>query len=107
MSPGSLRSAAVGTNADKHARQKERRGRVDEARRQVQVKERRRRQLTIVGVVLAVLIAIGAVVALTGGNDEDEAASTTSTTTGASSHTAPALTRSSLIPGEPVTRTPR
>ena len=34
--PGSLRSAAVGTNAEKHARQKERRSRVDEARRQVE-----------------------------------------------------------------------
>ena len=31
--PVRLRSAAVGTNADKHARQKERRSRVDEARR--------------------------------------------------------------------------
>ena len=63
MAAGSLRSAAVGTNAEKHARQKERRNRVDEARHKVEQKARRRRSLTIVGGVLAVLVVIGVVVA--------------------------------------------
>lgn len=84
----------MGTNADKHARQKERRSRVDEARRQVEVKARRRRTLTIVGVVLAVLVVIGAVVALTSGSD-DESADSTSTTAaddGATTTTGPSTT---------------
>lgn len=78
-----VRSAAVGTNADKHARQKERRGRVDEARRQVEQQARRRRTMTIVASVIVVLVAIGVVVALTRGDDGDETAdaSTSSSTT--------------------------
>lgn len=72
----------MGTNAEKHARQKERRSRVDEARRQVEAQARRRRTLTIVGAVIAVLVVIGAIVALTGRDDSDgESADATSTTT--------------------------
>ncbi len=97
---GSLRSAAVGTNAEKHARQKERRSRVDDARRQVQVKARRRRQLTIVGVVLAVLVAIGAIVALTRSGD-DETADSTTTTTGDSTTTTAATGTAAELPAPP------
>jgi cyclophilin family peptidyl-prolyl cis-trans isomerase len=71
----------VGTNADKHARQKERRSRVDEARRQVELKSRRRRTMTIVGAVLAVVVLIGAVVLLAGGDDDETAESTSTTET--------------------------
>lgn len=69
----------MGTNADKHARQKDRRSRVDEARRQVELRAKRRKQLSILGGVLALAIVIGVIVALTGG-EEDEAADTTTTT---------------------------
>ncbi len=72
----------MGTNAEKHARQKERRSRVDEARRQVEVNARRRRLMTIVGSVIAVVVVIGAVVALTGGDDESADDATTSTVAG-------------------------
>jgi peptidyl-prolyl cis-trans isomerase B (cyclophilin B) len=87
MAAGSLRSAAVGTNAEKHARQKERRSRVDEARHKVEQKARRRRSMTIVGSVLAVLVVIGVVVALTGGDDETADGTTTTVATSDSTTT--------------------
>jgi cyclophilin family peptidyl-prolyl cis-trans isomerase len=87
----------VGTNAEKHARQKERRSRVDEARRQVEAQARRRRTLTIVGAVIAVLVVIGAIVALTGRDDSDgESADATSTTTPDASTTTTAATGAPL-----------
>jgi cyclophilin family peptidyl-prolyl cis-trans isomerase len=96
----------VGTNAEKHARQKERRGRVDEARRQVEQQARRRRTMTIVGGVIAVLVVIGVVVAFTRGDDTDETASddTTSTTAATDESTtttsaAPAAELPAPLPG--------
>ncbi len=77
----------MGTNADKHARQKDRRNRVDEARRQLERKAKRNRRMAILGGVLALVVVIGAVVALTGSDDSSEEsvdASDGSTTTVAS-----------------------
>lgn len=79
----------MGTNADKHARQKQRRNRVDEARRQVELKARRRRTMTIVAAVIAVLALIGAVVVLFTGNDTDETADDASTDTTTTTTAAP------------------
>ncbi len=86
----------MGTNAEKHARQKERRSRVDEARRQVEAQARRRRTLTIVGAVIAVLVVIGAIVALTGRDDGDESADTSSTTSTEATTTTAATTGAPL-----------
>ncbi len=74
----------MGTNADKHARQKERRSRVDEARRQIERKSRRNRQMAIAGAVLAILVVIGVLVVLTRSDDSadpDTNADVSSTTT--------------------------
>lgn len=90
----------MGTNAEKHARQKERRSRVDEARRQVEAQARRRRTLTIVGAVIAVLVVIGAIVALTGRNDGDESADA-STTSVADTTTTTAATTGAPLPEPP------
>lgn len=82
----------MGTSAEKHARQKERRDRLNEARQEVEAQAKRRRLITIVASVIVVAIAIGVIVALTGGGDDetaDDAATTTvadldtTTTTGA------------------------
>ncbi len=60
MAPTALRSSAVGTSAEKHARQKQgRTTRVTEARKQVRSADRRRRLVTVVGVVLAVALLLG------------------------------------------------
>lgn len=90
----------MGTNAEKHARQKERRSRVDEARRQVEAQARRRRTLTIVGAVIAVLVVIGAIVALTGRDDGDDSADATSTSV-ADSTTTTAATTGAPLPEPP------
>lgn len=74
----------MGTNADKHARQKERRNRVDDARRQIERKARRNRTMAIVGAVLAMLLVVGGLVALTGKDDNDEKSAKDTTTTIAS-----------------------
>lgn len=77
----------MGTNAEKHARQKEQRDRLSAARREVESRQRRNRTLGIVGAVLGLLVIIVGIVVLTGGDDEEtvtsgdapEDASTTST----------------------------
>ena len=74
----------MGTNADKHARQKERRNRVDEARRQVERKAKRNRQMAIAGSVLAILVVIAAVVAMTRSDDSADQVDGSTTTTAAS-----------------------
>jgi cyclophilin family peptidyl-prolyl cis-trans isomerase len=96
-----VRSGAVGTNAEKHARQKERRGRVDEARRQVEQQARRRRTMTIVGGVIAVLVVIGVVVAFTRGDDTEETASDDTPTTTASEATSTSMAPAVELPAPP------
>jgi cyclophilin family peptidyl-prolyl cis-trans isomerase len=71
----------VGTSAEKHARQKERRARLDEARKEVEAAARRRRLLTIVAGVIVVAVAIGVIVALTGSGDDETAEDDATTTT--------------------------
>jgi cyclophilin family peptidyl-prolyl cis-trans isomerase len=88
----------VGTNADKHARQKERRGRVDEARRQVEQQARRRRTMTIGASVIAVLVVIGVVVAFTRGDDTDETAEDPTTTTVADDATTTSMEAAAELP---------
>lgn len=106
MSHGWVRSGAVGTNAEKHARQKERRDRVSEARREIEAGARRRRMLTIVGGVIALVVVIGAIVLLTNGGSDDTADSTsTTTTTAAPTTTAPAGVAELPAPPEGATLT--
>ena len=75
--------AAVGTNADKRARQAANRNRLDQARRQVEAEARRRRAITVVAGILAVAVVIVGIVLLTGDDDggDGEAADRSSTTT--------------------------
>ena len=61
----------MGTNAEKHARQKEQRDRLSAARREVESRQRRNRTLGIVGAVLGLLVIIVGIVVLTGGDDEE------------------------------------
>ncbi len=77
----------MGTNADKHARQKEGRARVAEARRQVEVAARRRRLLSIVAAVIAVVVVGVGIALLTKGSDDSASSSTTTTKPGDSSTT--------------------
>jgi len=83
----------VGTNAEKHARQQDHRNRLNAAQAELEAKARKRKILSIVGGVIAVLVLIGAVVLLTGKNSEDTASSTTTTTAADASST--------TVPGEP------
>ncbi|CAN5509244.1 hypothetical protein BH10ACT3_BH10ACT3_16190 [soil metagenome] len=78
------------TNADKHARQKERRDRLAEARRELDHKARRRRLLSIVGGVLGLIVVIGVVVLLTTGGDDETASSSTTVAEGGSTTSVPA-----------------
>lgn len=79
--PGSLLSPAVGTNAQKHARQKEARGsRLQEATTRAKQSSRRRRAATVVGVLVGVVV-IGAGIWMLTGSGDDKADSTASTTT--------------------------
>ncbi len=83
----------MGTNAEKHARQQEHRNRLNAAQAELESKAHKRKILSIVGGVLAVLILIGAVVLLTGKSSDESASSSTTTTTGSASST--------TVPGEP------
>ena len=87
----------MGTNAEKHARQKERRARVDEAREAVDRKARQRRMATIVGAVLAAVVLVVVVLSLTGSKDtpsksKDAASGASSTTESTSTTVADAAT---------------
>lgn len=92
----------MGTNAEKHARQKERRARVDEARDEMDRKARQRRVATIVGGALAAVVLVVVIVSLTGSKKDstksDGAAAGSSTTTEAPSTSAP---KSSALPTPP------
>ncbi len=95
----------MGTNSEKHARQKEHRDRLAAARQEVEASARRRRLLTIVGAVLAVVIVIGAVVVLTGGDDDEQGDGTTTTLADAPSTSAPSGAADLPAPPEGVTLT--
>lgn len=69
----------MGTNADKRARQRERRSRLAEAEQTLERNRRRQRVLWIVSGVVVVAIVVGAVIALTGGSSTDGASETTGT----------------------------
>ncbi|KLR61847.1 peptidyl-prolyl cis-trans isomerase (rotamase) - cyclophilin family [Actinobacteria bacterium IMCC26207] len=83
----------MGTNAEKHARQQDHRNRLNAAQAELESKARKRKILSIVGGVLAVLIVIGAVVLVTGKSSDETASSSTTTTAEAASST--------TVPGEP------
>ena len=81
MRPGPCRwllSPAVGTNADKHARQKQgRSARLTDARREMARAERRRRAVTVVSVIVGIAVVLGGGVLLTQGNSSPSASTTT------------------------------
>ena len=72
----------MGTNADKHARQKEgRNARLAEARKQMAASSRRRKAVSAVGVLIGVAVIIGGILILT--KDDTPPGGTTTTTTAA------------------------
>jgi peptidyl-prolyl cis-trans isomerase B (cyclophilin B) len=94
----------VGTNADKHARQKEgRSARLAEAQKEVVAASRRRRVLTIVAVVLGVAVILGGVLFLTRDDSSSTAATTTTTKDGATTTTAatPSSGKAAALPAPP------
>ena len=73
----------MGTNSEKHARQKAHRDRLSAARQEVEAKQRRNRTLGIIGAVIGVLVIIVGIVVLTGGDDETVTSGDSTTTTAA------------------------
>jgi cyclophilin family peptidyl-prolyl cis-trans isomerase len=96
----SLLCAAVGTTADKHARQKQNRARLDTARKGVAKQQRRKRVITIVAALGAVAVLVGGVLAFTASGDSDNAEST-STTAGTDSTTTVEAGAATLANPEP------
>jgi cyclophilin family peptidyl-prolyl cis-trans isomerase len=86
-SANSLLCAAVGTTADKHARQRQNRARLDTARKDVAKTQRRKRVVTIVAALGAVAVLVGGVLAFTISGDDSDQAGSTSTTAGTGSST--------------------
>ena len=70
----------MGTSAEKHARQKERRSRLEEAQAEMDKKARTRRLYTGLGAGLAVVALIVGVIAMTGGDDKKESSDGSTTT---------------------------
>jgi cyclophilin family peptidyl-prolyl cis-trans isomerase len=70
----------MGTSAEKHARQKERRSRLDEAQAEMDKKAKSRRLYTGLGAGLAVVALIVGVIAMTGGDDTKESSKGSTTT---------------------------
>ncbi len=95
----------MGTNADKHARQKEgRSARLTDARKQVASAERRRRTLWIVAGVIAVAVVIGVFVLLSQDSDPTATTTTTSSTTtepGSSTSSTVAAEKAADLPAPP------
>ncbi|HPU38725.1 MAG TPA: peptidylprolyl isomerase [Microthrixaceae bacterium] len=78
----------MGTSAEKHARQKQARSsKLQEATIRAKESSRRRRAVTIVGVLLGVAIIVSGVWILTGSDDDKKATSSTTTTTSADGST--------------------
>jgi peptidyl-prolyl cis-trans isomerase B (cyclophilin B) len=77
----------VGTNAGKHARHKQNRSRIDQARHRASDQSRRRKIVAGLGIFLGVAVVLSGIVAITGNPASDDDGTTTSTTT--STTTAP------------------
>ena len=106
-STGSLLSPAVGTSAEKHARQKQARSsKLQEATVRARQSSRRRRVVTVIGVLLGVGIIVAGVWILTGSGDDDTAEGSTTTTTAGDSTTTTAADAAELPrPPEGITLT--
>ena len=106
-STGSLLSPAVGTSAEKHARQKQARSsKLQEATVRARQSSRRRRLVTVIGVLLGVGIIVAGVWILTGSGDDDTTEGSTTTTTAGDSTTTTAADAAELPrPPEGITLT--
>ncbi len=106
-STGSLLSPAVGTSAEKHARQKQARSsKLQEATVRARQSSRRRRVVTVIGVLLGVGIIVAGVWILTGSGDDDTTEGSTTTTTAGDSTTTTAADAAELPrPPEGITLT--
>ena len=71
----------MGTSAEKHARQKERRSRLEEAQAEMEKKAKTRRLYTSIGAGVAVVAVILGVIAMTGGKKDDKSESSKESTT--------------------------
>ncbi len=92
----------MGTSAEKHARQKQgRTNRVSEARRQVRRSDRRRRLVSIVGVVLAVALLLGVAALLVQPSGTDSANGSTTTTTPSTTTTSVSADPAAALPAPP------
>ncbi len=92
----------MGTNADKHARQKEgRNARLEQARKQMASTSRRRRVVSAIGVLLGVAVIIGGVVILTSGDEPVPGDGSTTTTAGDQSSTTVASGDAADLPAPP------
>jgi len=97
----------VGTSAEKHARQKQARSsKLQEATVRARQSSRRRRVVTVIGVLLGVGIIVAGVWILTGSGDDDTAEGSTTTTTAGDSTTTTAADAAELPrPPEGITLT--
>jgi len=97
----------VGTSAEKHARQKQARSsKLQEATVRARQSSRRRRLVTVIGVLLGVGIIVAGVWILTGSGDDDTAEGSTTTTTAGDSTTTTAADAAELPrPPEGITLT--
>ncbi|HNJ21693.1 MAG TPA: peptidylprolyl isomerase, partial [Microthrixaceae bacterium] len=97
----------MGTSAEKHARQKQARSsKLQEATVRARQSSRRRRVVTVIGVLLGVGIIVAGVWILTGSGDDDTAEGSTTTTTAGDSTTTTAADAAELPrPPEGITLT--
>ena len=92
----------MGTNADKHARQKEgRNARLAEARKQMAAQSRRRKAVSAVGVVIGVAILVGGFLALTKDDSTSSAKGPTTTTAPGATSTTAAAGDAATLPAPP------
>ncbi|MDQ2677562.1 MAG: peptidylprolyl isomerase [Actinomycetota bacterium] len=95
----------MGTNSEKHARQKAHRDRLSAARQEVESKQRRNRTLGIIGAVVGLLVIIVGIVVLTGGDDDETVTSgdapTTTVEPGALPEPPPGITLTDTTPCPP------